>query len=563
MTASSLADFQPLSQAEEKVVALLRTGDFDRLGDGLRPEEATPERVLRAKFLRFLILGGEEGARPHEKGLRVSGAFVTGVLDLEGCRIAHDIGLKDCRFDATPVLRSAIIDSIFLDGSAFPGLEGEGLEARGNLSLRGATVSGEIRLRGARLGGNLECDGATIAWPDGMAIGAGGLEARGGVLLRGARLRGGISLTGARLGSDFDGVGLTIERPGAVALDLDGIEARGDLALRGATVMGEIRAEGARFGGDVDCSSATLAQPDGDALKLNRATIEGAFFLRRGVSVQGAINLTAATIGAIDDDRESWPQKGDLLMNRCRYGAFIGGPVDAASRLDWLGLQVPERWGEDFWPQPYEQLSAVFREMGHDDDARAVLITKERLQRRARRARTKSSVWRWLLAAKDGMLAITVRYGRQPLMAFLWLAMFWSLGVIVFSVAERQSALKPNSPVVLRSTEWTMCSVARSDQRFMPGTESFVSGRAAKDQTQLSCFHEQPEAVSYPEFNAWMYSLDTLLPVLEIGQMQYWRPDPAKPFGPIALNYFYFQTIVGWALSLLAVAGFSGLVKSK
>jgi hypothetical protein len=53
------------------------------------------------------------------------------------------------------------------------------------------------------------------------------------------------------------------------------------------------------------------------------------------------------------------------------------------------------------------------------------------------------------------------------------------------------------------------------------------------------------------------------LPVMEIGQKQYWRPDPAKPNGMLTLNYYYFLSVIGWALSLLAVAGFSGLVKSK
>ena len=40
------------------------------------------------------------------------------------------------------------------------------------------------------------------------------------------------------------------------------------------------------------------------------------------------------------------------------------------------------------------------------------------------------------------------------------------------------------------------------------------------------------------------------------------RPDPTGRSGVVAINYFYFQAIIGWALSLLAVAGFSGLVKS-
>jgi hypothetical protein len=82
--------------------------------------------------------------------------------------------------------------------------------------------------------------------------------------------------------------------------------------------------------------------------------------------------------------------------------------------------------------------------------------------------------------------------------------------------------------------------------------------------TRANCARTgQPEASSYPEFNPWMYSLDALLPVMEIGQKQYWRPDPSKPNGTLTLNYYYFLSVIGWALSLLAVAGFSRLVKSK
>lgn len=163
----------------------------------------------------------------------------------------------------------------------------------------------------------------------------------------------------------------------------------------------------------------------------------------------------------------------------------------------------------------------------------------------------------------DGFLAVTVRYGRQPLIALVWLVLFWAAGVAVFDIADRHHALKPNSAVVLRSAEWTMCSVEKGQSRFMPASGQMMEGRAEKGQTQLDCFHDQPEAASYPEFNAPMFSLEALLPVLEVGQKAFWRPDPEKPFGTFVLTYFYLQTVIGWALSLLAVAGFSGLVKSK
>lgn len=556
---SHLKSFLPLSPAEASVVAELASGNFERLGDGLRPVGDDPDRIVRAEFIRFLVLGGDAAGRIHEKGLRLSGARIIGKLDLEGCRIPRDIGLKDCLFDTSPILQSAIIDNLYLDGSALPGLQADGLEARGNLSVRGSRVTGQISLRGARIGANIEADGAIFIATNEIAIDADGLEARGGVLLRGAQVNGGIILSGVRLGGDVNAIGTEIHWPDAVALNCNGMMARGDILLRGVTITGEVRLVGGHFGGDFDCTSATFVQPGGYALRLNRATIDGAFFLRQDAVVEGVLDLTATSIGAIDDDRKSWPQPNSLLLNRCRYGAFIGGPVDAQSRLDWLARQMPK----DFWPQPYEHLASVLREMGHNEDATAVLITKEKLQRRARRERAKSSLLRFALAVSDGILAVTLRYGRQPLFALLWLILFWGLGVGIFGLGERNSAMKPNSTVVLRSLEWTMCNLPQTEHRYMPTAGQVLAGRAQPGQTQLICFLDQPEASSYPEFNPFMYSLDVLLPVLEIGQKAHWRPDPSKPNGSFTLYYYFFQSVVGWALSLLAVAGFSGLVKSR
>jgi hypothetical protein len=76
MAGTCLADFQPLLPAEQEVIATLRSGDFDRLGHeaaGSLPETEDTTRTVRAEFLRFLLLGGEDGARPHEKGIRVQG----------------------------------------------------------------------------------------------------------------------------------------------------------------------------------------------------------------------------------------------------------------------------------------------------------------------------------------------------------------------------------------------------------------------------------------------------------------------------------------------------------
>jgi hypothetical protein len=304
-------------------------------------------------------------------------------------------------------------------------------------------------------------------------------------------------------------------------------------------------------------TGAVLHNPGGNALQLSRATIAGAFLLGDKAAVDGA-GADRRDAGSLHDDADSWPGPGDLLLNRCLYQSFIGGPVDAASRLAWLGRQNPERWGEDFWPQPYEQVAAVLQEMGHEDDARTVLIEKERLQRRARRERIANPVARAGYAVIDAILKVTVAYGRQPLLAFVWL-FFWLVGVMR---PENRGAFRPTSPVVLRQADGRSAAYA-TEQRVLAATGQPASGRALPGQTQLDCFRAQWEAASFPVFSPWMYSLDNMLPVLDLEQKAVWSPDPDKPLGALARLYFYLQAMLGWTLSLLAVAGFSGLVRLR
>ncbi|MGR3716999.1 MAG: hypothetical protein ACU0B1_09665 [Thermohalobaculum sp.] len=96
-----LEDFGKLTKAEQQVLDELDTGEGTRLGDGkVPPEDAGAERQLRARFLRWLALGGDDEHRLHEKGLRVAGALITSDgpagaetpgLDLDGCKITRDL----------------------------------------------------------------------------------------------------------------------------------------------------------------------------------------------------------------------------------------------------------------------------------------------------------------------------------------------------------------------------------------------------------------------------------------------------------------------------------------
>jgi len=655
-----LADFGPLSPAERQLRDKICSGELVILGDGKCPGAgAGSDRHVRAEFLRYLILGGcasLPGTIP-ENGVQIRGAWVTGPLDLEGARIPRDVVLAYCRFQQPPNLMSTRLDSFNLTGSALPGLSADGLQAEGDMVLRDVQVSGELRLLGAKLGGDLSCTGARLeAGKSGNALSADRLQAEGGVFLRDVQASGELRLLGAKLGGDLDcdGARLKAGKSGR-ALNAGGLQAEGNMFLRDVQASGELRLLGAKLGGDLDCADARLeAGKSGKALNVGGAQIVGAFFLRQDARIKGVLDLTGAQIGHINDEERCWPGAAHLILDRCRYGAFTGGPVDAGARIRWLDLQDPARWGKDFWPQPWEHCAKVLREMGHTDDARQILIAKEARQRRWRRDKLKarlegarlrlraerltpdrigplvadvksaSETFKGPMLAElngqinkstlvikqaienqvqdlaaleaelsprlmragvfgfdpalnahgavvetqaklfirrvvDGVLSVTLAYGHRPFRAVTGLVFFWLLGALFFGIAAGQDAIKPNSLIVLRSAEWAACHPAYEP----PANGPPIRWDAGAYSSQLGCFLGQPEAAGYPRFNALVYSADTLLPIVAMEMQEFWIPDEAQGTRGAATRVFlWVQIAMGWALSLLAVAGFSGLVKS-
>ena len=464
---SKLSDFSPLSEAEARLIEEMGSGRAVTLGDGeLPPADAGPDRTVRAELIRYLLLGGCEelrstGARLHEKGIKIVGARISSVLDMQSCVIPFDIALLKCRFDEVPVFISARLQNLAMNSSILPGFVADWSDYRGAVTMDSIQVTGEVRLVGATIGGKLDFDGAQIS------------------------------------------------------------------------------------------------NPGKNALLVNRAIGNGAFFLRRGAHIEGLFNMTDSHFRTVVDAVESWPAPGELNLNRLTYDAFVmDSPVAPEARIKWLSLQNPKRFGADFWPQPYEQCAKVLREMGDAGGAQLILIEKERLQRKAMRGRATPAM-RALLWIRDAVLSATIRYGHRPIYAVLWLIGLWLLGTVVFGMLYQSSAFMPNSVTVLRSSEWLRCAgPAQADQP--------ADGPAAlPGESQMDCFLRQPEAQSYPRFFAPIYALDTLVPIIDLDVASFWRPDETKPWGQFGQDYLWAQIVLGWAFTFLAVAGFSGLVKSK
>jgi hypothetical protein len=531
------------------------------------------DRTIRAQVIAALLTGASTAQAGSAPGLRLAGARISGSLILAGATVDQAVGFEQCLFDAGIDLSEATMRSFRLRGCVLPYLEGQRITLRGEFAVQGCRlerlslyaarvtevevskttlanlgrtafnadlltveaamychdmhVEGLVRLPGAHISGYLRIDGSYLANPAGPVLQAeglvvdNGLSARKGytdehnpftaigeVRLDGARVKGGLVMDYARLSN-----------PDAIALSADQLGVEGGMFLRGIAAEGEIRLRSARITGPFSLAGATLANRDGFALNAERVTVDGGVFCHDGFAsdgeirlrglhvtgqfdlgavpvytaadrvgagelqpsrISGSVDLRHARIGTLRDDPGAWP--GQLRFDGLTYDD-LAPQLSVGQRLQWLDRAV-----DGFQPQPYEQLASWYRSIGHDQDARRVLLASQRKHRVGLRPAA-----RFWGAVQDGL----VGYGYRP-----WLAGLWLLGLL-------------------------------------------TSGTA-----YFSANHPQP-AVPHQDtsFNAFGYTLDLILPVVNLGQQSSWNPQG------VSQAVAYALIIGGWVLATALVAG--------
>lgn len=561
-----LGDFLPLGPAEQLLLDCCRIGELARVGRDL-PKASDANNRVRASFLRFLLLGGDERAPVHERGVRLYGSWVEGRLDLGGCVVPFNVVLKHSHFAGLLFAQDARLGGLLsLEGSCLSlGMDADRLQVNGGVFLRGGfNAKRKVRLLGARIDGSLECNGGQFEVKDGNSLSADRAVVKGTVFLgKGFRATGTVKLLGAQIGGNLECSGGQFEVKDGDSLSADGAVVKGDVFLgEGFRTTGVVRLLGAQIGGDLECSGGQFEVKDGDSLSADRAVVRGGLFLRDLASA-ARFNLSHAEVGVLVDDLAAWA-RGSVL-DGFRYGAFGGGAsTGGAERLNWLEKQSVEHLGEDFRPQPWRQLQRVLREMGHHEDAKQIGIACENRLRAighvgqsapttpAIVAKTKQHVAR----GAHFCFGLLVGYGFRPLRLLAWMLGVWLVwGVLFWLLALPPfSALAPSDPLVFQNPAYETCLPDRSPP---PG----------------SWFLCAPLRGEYATFSPFAFSLDILLPLVDLGQEKYWgafvpTPKPAVTeeiltlsSGHVARLLIWFETLFGWVCSLLLVAIVSGLAR--
>ncbi|BDD73966.1 MULTISPECIES: oxidoreductase [Streptomyces] len=517
-----------LNAQERRLWDAFPTGRPVDLRDGPSPSDP----VVRSEVVAALLLGANPDHDPGDRpALRLTGARLTGRLDIGFTEVAVPVRLTDCRFDEAPLLQGARTRELALTGCVLPGLLADTAQIDGRLVVSHCTLTGPLVLTRTQVNGDLDLRGTVVRHPAGEAIPAVHAHVGGDALCADLAVEGTFRLSGASIEGEFDLEGATLRAPGGHALDAyhirvaedftchPGFSAEGRIILSGATVAaaigfcgarlsnpgdialeavdvtvgrnfdlglgltvdGAVKLDGTRVGTELSFRDAELTHKDGTALSL-RATQARETDLRTRRPIDAVVDARNARLGTLYDARETWPT--DLRLADATYEA-LAFPLPAAQRVRWI-----RRTTGDYFPQPYEQLAAAYRRLGHEDEARTVLLAKQRHRRATLPPHTR--LW-------GHVQDVSVGYGYRPLRAGLWLLALLACGALYFA---------QHTPAPL-------------------------------------------EAAKAPPFNAVFYTLDLLVPIITFGQ------EPAyAPRGP-GQWLSYALITAGWILATTVTAGLS------
>jgi hypothetical protein len=299
-----------------------------------------PGGALRAALL-------EPDVKPDPRGLKIRGAYITGITDLADLRLAFGLHFDSCAFEESaewPRLTVASLELIEcttsrldLDGCHIggdlilsratfaspnePALSLADAEIKGGAILPRVNVAGGLRVTRTTIGAHLNLGLARLSSQIIPALQLDGADIKGDVLLRSLTVTGGrMQAAGARIGNGLVLVGARLTNEDEHAVVVDGTEIGGSANLDKVTVTGTMRAAGAKIGGGLYLTGATFTNKGKTAVNLDRADVKGSAFLDQS-TFTGEVRAVLANVGGdfsmvMASTRHSWSASAAAVLSR-------------------------------------------------------------------------------------------------------------------------------------------------------------------------------------------------------------------------------------------------------
>src|ERR1700752_950151 len=464
--------------------------------------------------------------------IEMSKMKAVGIVSLKDATITSRLNCTDAEISIGLIMRDAQSRSMNLCGSKCPYFIADRIVVKGSLFLRSGFQSvGAVVLLNSSITGDLDCSrsffGSQTPDPDTRAkaekqfgklpesvLTVNGSTIGGYVFLSwGFRAHGRVNLNSVTIGTYLFCKGGQFFNAGQPALSCQFSHVKGAVSCSAFQSDGLVQFVGTTIAGGLSFIGAEFRGAAAHGVTLQNANIGGSLQWKKIVLAPNTeLNLSHLKLGQLEDDEQSWPAKGKLVLDGFSYDAIANVPLDTRKRKVWLKshLEYLKRQAPDqFTLQPHRQLADILRKSGYEDNARDVLIDMHKARREQGGFSNSGWVWSWILQG-------TIGFGYRSHRTLLWALGLVILGAFLFNAGYQAGFLVP----------------------------------------------PKPDTKLVSEFSAIGYSLDSFLPIINLHQEELWVPSGFG--GGRWIQYYYWLHIcLGWALITLGVAGFTGLVRKE
>jgi hypothetical protein len=527
-----------------------------------------PERTVKATWIDWICKDPAiKMVQPSR--IRIVGAKIAGNTHLSGLHLEFPLEFNDCYLTDSISLRGANVRQLdfsnsYIDyskGSADFAIDGTDLTVQGSVTLLSTTLRGGATFINAKISGHFHA--SDINSPTHALLRMDWVAVNGEVrlddvatffiYLNNAQIKGDLIWDQSNGLTTCSGRSMRISgnlifdsEKSPCGANISSSIINGDLVIRdmfvgaaNATVDGDVYIH---F--DADYETSPYA-----SLVFSSSRVGGTFNLTDFKSKELGLDLSGADVRVLLNPEGCWPASGHLDLQGFVFNKLKVGPgLNSKTQIAWLRLQHP------FVSQPYQQMVTVFRNMGYHEDALNVGIA-EKWDEGVETIRHDWEIF--LHSAKHGqimrLLLVALRivfydvlwfflfgwligYGYRPWNALLISIGFIGIGTFVFRVSERVQVLRKNGE-------------DRSDRR------RYRWRRVDRN------------------FSAFIYSLETFIPLVKLGVADQWKIDAnaGKPIrigrllirapGILVLWYYRLHIMAGWVFTSLWVAAFTGILK--
>lgn len=559
------------------------------------------------------------------KGLTFQGAYITGIFDFSFCNTDLPFIFLNSFFQNEIILIDSKIKLLILSGSKITSLIAQrlicdsdiflkyGFESNGEINFKSAQIvgslicengkflnengntlncmstkingsvslingfesKGEVNFVLSQINGALDCTNGKFINEDSIALNCNGSTISGAVFLKnGFESKGEVDFTSSNIGSlECTGGKFLNEK---TALSFNSAKINGMVFLNdGFESNGEIDFISAEITGNLDCGNGKFsAKLSEKSLNFEGARIDKSVFLNNNFESNGIIDfgysqigntlelsklnikgnfiLTSAKINVIWIDDNFWEKKdfGNIQLDGLLYEHLDIKDLNSEILINLLG-KMPE--DETFKTQPYRQLVKVLRNNGDNIYADDVMIKYNDIQ---------ASKNTFILKILKKIYKITTGYGYRPKNMLGTLIIVWLFFGWIYQKTAEMAVFAPNNPLIFQKKDFYQCVIDENGTSF----SDLCNQKEYNEQNNWT--KSKKLEGEYTTFQPYIYSLDLILPVVDLQMNKDWGVFISPTNSNFTLNdlirwIVWIEIIIGWVLGYILLSYLSGIISKR